>query len=430
MKKSLVGLITALLVICLAGAVSAATFDSLDSSIANLNISMINQQPDPVEPGNIVEVRFKVENLGTMAAKDVIFEVLPSYPFKAQTEKEAVQNIGTIGPRQVGSEGVIVKVKLVVDKNAIEGSHEVQVRYKSEGNDWIKRSEKFMIDVQTHDAILSIVSVESTPETLEPGKVSKLTMNLKNLGDTYLKDVKVQIGFVRVAATATAITYEEYPFSPVGSSDEKIVDMILSKSTNPVEFNIIADPDAESGVYKIPIYTTYVDNVGNNYSKTNLISLIIAAKPSVNIDSGDIGDINPETKGTVTVKVVNSGLSDVKFAYLSLKDTDAYETLSPKRVYIGKIDSDDYEEVDYDIFLHETKEGIITLPLTLEYKDANNKEYSEVFDLEMRIYTPEEKQKLGLEQKGSAWTGIIIVLVIVGVGVWLYKKRKNKKKTK
>src|SRR3989338_3324985 len=137
---------------------SSASTISATSEWARINVTIVNQDPDPVEPGGYVTVRFKFENRGSANAEDVTAELMPEYPFSLDEGESAVQKIGSIHGRQIGDIGVIVKYRLRVDKDAVEGDNELELRYKTEDNSWIKL-EPFKIDVQTYDAILSVDSV-------------------------------------------------------------------------------------------------------------------------------------------------------------------------------------------------------------------------------------------------------------------------------
>ena len=50
---------------------SSASTISATSEWARINVTMVNQDPDPVEPGDYVTVRFKFENRGHANAEDV-----------------------------------------------------------------------------------------------------------------------------------------------------------------------------------------------------------------------------------------------------------------------------------------------------------------------------------------------------------------------
>ena len=69
------------------------------------------------------------------------------------------------------------------------------------------------------------------------------------------------------------------------------------------------------------------------------------------------------------------------------------------------------------------------LPVTLEYKDANNKEYIDELNLELQLYDASEAKKFGLVN-GNGKIGIFITILIVVVGFFIYRiwrKRKKKK---
>jgi len=48
-----------------------------------------------------------------------------------------------------------------------------------------------------------------------------------------------------------------------------------SKETAKIKFNLIADPDAEANIYKVPLKIEYSDELGANYSKNLIVGLII-----------------------------------------------------------------------------------------------------------------------------------------------------------
>ena len=125
----------------------------------NIDVTMVNQIPDPVEPGQYVEVRFKFENTGSENAEDIEVQILPDYPFSLEPGDSQTKYIGSAHGRQIGDIGIIVKYRLKVDENAVEGANDIELRYRINNPgyppNWIKL-EPFTIDVQTHDAILAV----------------------------------------------------------------------------------------------------------------------------------------------------------------------------------------------------------------------------------------------------------------------------------
>lgn len=68
------------------------------------------------------------------------------------------------------------------------------------------------------------------------------------------------------------------------------------------------------------------------------------------------------------------------------------------------------------------------LPILLEYRDANNKEYIENIKLELPLYTTSEAKQLGLAE-GNGKVGFFVVIAVVVAGLFAYRRwRKGKRR--
>ena len=119
-KKTTIA-ITVILILVIASLVNAAIPDS-----AKLQITLINQELDPAEPGKVVDVRFKVENTGGGGTNEIIFEIMPEFPFSLY-KGSAVTKIGSMQAYQRGEEGIIVHYTLKVDEDAVEGDNYLDI---------------------------------------------------------------------------------------------------------------------------------------------------------------------------------------------------------------------------------------------------------------------------------------------------------------
>ena len=104
--------------------------------------------------------------------------------------------------------------------------------------------------------------------------------------------------------------------------------------------------------------------------------------------------------------------------------------MSPSEVYIGNIDSDDYETADYNLYLtYDAKltkeEKTINLPIKVTYSDANNEKYTDEYNLDLILYEP---KKLGIGNGHQAPIFVIIILAVIGFFVYRgFRSRKKKK---
>lgn len=378
----------------------------------DVSVTMVNYDPDPAEAGRYVTIRFKVENSGGETAEDITLELLSQYPFSLDKGENAVKDIGSVRSRQMGDTGVIVDYKLKIDENALEGNNEIEIRYKISNGGWIT-PEPFEININPHDILLSVASVDA-PEMIKPGDVSKIDVNLDNLALTFIKEVKVKLNL------------DDVPFAPIGSTDKKIIKQMEADSKATASFNLMAEPDAESNLYKVPIEIEFFDRLGTLHTKEEVVGLIIGAKPDLSIVMDDSELYVGGGIGDVAIKFVNKGVTDIKFLNVLLKESRDYNILSQKEVYVGNIDSDDYESAEFKLAMGKIKGSEVMLPLLIEYKDSNNNEYKKDIKMPLKLYSTSEAKALGLKE-GSKGVGMFIMLIIVIGGFFIYKRRKKKK---
>ncbi len=409
--KWLLIILTALLVSVVCLKLSSAAY--IPES-ADLEVSLISQDPDPAEPGEYVEVRWKVINNGTKDAEDVVFELLLGYPFSLDPGESAIKNVGNVWGLQRGEKGIILYYKIKVDEDAVEGENEIKLKAYMKGN--FSRTFNFTIRVQTVDAALGIYSAVTDPGIIVPGEESKIEITLKNLADSVMKDITLKLD----------LSSDDLPFVPIGDSTEKRIKHLKPGEEEKVEFNVAALANADSQIYKIPISLTYYDELGEKYIKDDLIGVIVGATPDllVQIDSSTI--FKEKSTGEITVKIVNKGLIDVKFLTISIDSAEDYDVLSASEIYVGSVDSDDYETADFKLYVKDSVDKKVVIPITVKYMDANNNKYTEKHDLMLDL-----KSASMIAGKGDGSLGTIaIVLLIVGIAYYFYKhrrKRRNKK---
>jgi len=372
-------------------------------------ITFLSQDPDPVEPGEVFDVRIKAENLGGAALEDVEFEVVEEYPFSVYTgdKKEFVARLD-----RTRDNSKILKWTLKVDEDAVEGITILKVRYTVKGQFYEEK--EFDIQIRTRDAVLAITSVKTVPEKLVPGETGKLQLELTSFADSVIRDIRLKLD----------LESELLPLVPIGGTTETRIYKIEGGESATVEYNIQAQPDADSKLYKVPIELSYADPQGNSYNKSDLIGIDVGTIPDLLVTLTNSEIISEETSGIVTIQLANAGLTDIKFMKLRLAESDDYEILSSAEIYIGDVDSDDTENQDFTLFVKETT----NLKIVVEYRDANNREYTENYNVPLKVFSNKEAKALGIQTEGKGSTIIIIILLIIGFLVYRkFKKKKSRK---
>lgn len=403
---------------------ASIAFDSLD-------VSFISQDPDPVEPGKYVTLRFKVENLGSEKTGDLYFRLKTDYPFSFDRADADVIHVGSLLPRTTGSNAAIIKYVVRVDKNAVEGTSYVDiVQFYNDDESTAITTEDFAISVRSFDSILVIEDIDISPEDVPPGSIATLTIKVKNIADSYLDDIKITADYLETTKLAASVDRHEIPLTPFKDTNEKVIEHLLSDQEKIINFDFIIDPDAKPGVYKLPLTIKYVDATGANYSKSSLVGVVVGDAPDMITHISDTDIYSAGNKGTVTVEFVNKGLTDIKLLYIALMDNpNEYTILSPKEVYVGNIDSDDYETADFDLYVPSTVKDHSTLRLNVEYRDNNNKLHQEQLELPLKLYSESDAKKYGYVASSGSTVKILflIILVVVAFFAWKWWKKRKKK---
>ena len=405
-----------LILLCL-NLVSAGFIQS--GSSPQIKTTLIDQSPDPVEPGQIVTVTFKINNEGEETKDDVIVKLLPKHPFTIYGDS-LEKNIGKLlaGTSEKPS-SIEVEFKLKVHEDAAEEETEIELKVIVGEGAKSYMDNEFLIDIQTHDAILDVTSIKVNPEKVPPGGTADVSVMVKNLADSLLKDVKFKLNFAD----------DDLPLAPYQSSSERRISNLKSGFQDSLNFKLIASPEASAGLYKIPMNVTYNDEKGKSYSFNDILAISIGDAPKLRPFIRRSSVLKANDYGALTLGIANAGATDIKFLEVFLLPSDDYQLISTSDYfYIGDVDSDDTESQEVDIFINR-KADMLHFPVRLKYFDANNKNFEQTFDLEMNLYSSSQLKKFGVIDSSN--TGFIIfILLLVGIGYYLYRKGYLKKHLK
>ena len=262
---------------------------------------------------------------------------------------------------------------------------------------------------------LTITSVSSSPSEIAPGESVSVRLTVENNLNNDIENVVVSLDLTNV------------PFAPYQSSNQVTFSKIKEDNDREASFNLISFANAESGTYKIPVKMSYTYN---DEIKTDdgIISLIINAKPIIDISAENSVLIKGKSD-TLSIKIVNSGLGGLKFLNVQINSASGLKVVSSDNVYIGNIDSDDFDTAEFEIFVNADASSNINLPVEISYRDSRNNEITENKNLILRTYTNEEAIQLGLVQKSNTLTyvGVVVGLIVIYLIYRGIKKRRKRK---
>lgn len=271
-----------------------------------------------------------------------------------------------------------------------------------------------LLSLATIQALI-IESVSMTPNEAAPGEIASIRIGIENDGNDEITDVSVVLDLTGI----------DVPFAPYDSSSEYSFDQIDEDDIEYAKFKIIALSNSNSGIYKIPLSISYTED-GQVKTKNSLIGITVNSEPIIGVSVED-GLLLKGKDNEIEIRVVNKGLSDIRFLEIELESSTYFNLLSQKNIYIGDIDSDDFDSTNLKIYFKDNIPSIVNIPVSIIYKDRVNNKYNEGVVLPVRVYTKNEAIGLGLMKKSNTLTYIIVVIVLI-VDYIVYKRYKRYKK--
>ena len=412
------------LLLCSAPALAASNLDAgLDKG---LNISLLSQDPDPLKPGDILEVRLAIENTGYEDIENCVLEIKPEYPFKALTGEKLVENIGTLGKRSEDDRRKVVKFKLGIENDVNEGKYPLKVYLYTTGNEnKAALSREITIDIDSEsNAEIEYISVEK----LVPGEKNNLVFGIKNVGNSPLKNAMFSW-----ECTNDIIL-------PVGSSNVKHVNLIDMGDTANVSFEVMTNVNTKPGLYKLDMILTYDDieklqTITEAGTVENQKRKEIKSKAGIYIGGAtdfDVAFMEKSPTGAYTFSISNIGNNGANSVKVSVPLQENWTvTDGSDSVILGNLQKGDYTIADFSLKPKSTGQDLpIRFEISYTSSDGLRQEREKILLLYALPSTTPEGSKLSDENNGSGLfsSKLLFLILVVAAGVFVYKKRQKKMK--
>lgn len=401
MKKLLVLLLLLLGI----GAVQAT-----DYNYGQLSVTMLNQDPDPAQPGEYVELRFKVEKEGNAELEDIKFELEPNFPFSFDSSDSPVKELGDWKVQTSDSQFYTLYYKLRVDKNALEDDYNLTLTQTSSNGITTKRDISIRVG-EPQDIELSVGSVKTSPQELVPDyEDGVVEVELVNIGEE---------NAYQVVSTMMLVDGVEESF---GYSNRDSLGTIEAGASKTAQFYIDTLDSLEAGVHETQLIVEYKDNDDNTMNTLEIpFELRVFGKPqytldNVNVTSGLVGGMS----GELFITLNNFGEQDADVVSIQVfKDSSQPFDFDERSDYIGKLDSGDSGQA---LFNFDVDEGAAPKDyrITLQIRSVVN---GDVFVEEKEVVIPVAQG----EPQGSNTLlfSLIGMLIAGGVGYFIGLKRKK-----
>lgn len=412
-RSSLCLLMIFVVAVALAGIVNAAEIrsPSATETRSSFTVVPIRYDPYPAESGRYVHLWIKVENRGTSDEHNARFMLDASYPFSLDTSGANDQVIGTI---ETGRQ-VVLEYSVRVDALALTGEYNNSLWLKQCYDSACATYTQFPISVYVRrpNPILSIASVAASPSPVAAGKGFNLALTLSNAGS-------------RVKDVVFSLNLTSMPFVPSEAAASKQIASIDAGQNATLSFSLIATSSAKADTYRMPVDIEYSDEVGNSFSKSDYVTVIVGGRPEIRLNAEDSSIFTRDSTVEFVISIVNSGVVDAKFLAVRILPGD-YRILSPDELYIGKLDSDDYETAKFKINIGSGSSGQLVIPFQLAYTDALNNQYNETKQVAYAVLTKDDAVRYGLAQPEMGWVYLVIFAALVLYAVYRLKWKKKQK---
>ena len=368
-----------------------------------LSVVMTRYDPYPAETGEYMNLWVKVQNLGSVSARNLTLELQDTYPFSVDASEERVRSFGEVLP----TEPVLVEYRVRVDSDALDGRNPIDLKVSADGRGFF--IESFDIYVESKAVDFAIGSLVSEPERLvSDSESNKLTLNLQNVGESAAKLVRAELllpdGFT---------PSESY-------SDEYSVGNIEAESSGTAIFYLDIDDSVEAGEHIATMKVFYKDGNDDEYKRKTLqVRIPVRSSPAfeianITLQPGVLGQGMDDVE--MVLDIVNTGSREAENVNVRvLKEATQPFDFDEKSNFVGDLQPGEKGQAVFHFDVDGT---------------ADLKKY--IMDIEIRYTTDstvniaDDTISFEVTESMPDPTGFyimaIIILLIIGMVVWFVKR--------
>jgi len=368
-----------------------------------LSASLSQQIPYPAQPGEEVTLLIKTTNHGDEPAEDIIWYLDVQEPFELKETEEATQTL----PELRCGETANTEYYLTVDPDARSGEYtlDLNITYSGDFDSdcsylTTKSMTELTIRVMGHP---DLVLIDADIPEVDLKSEFDAKFSIKNVGTGPAKNVKVYFENQTSVLPKTSIYY---------------IDTVAPGETVLIESGFFVDTIIPSQ-HPLPI-TIYYENETHGMQPAQRYSVLVPVSSGntlfVYLDSQD--ELIDGMVGEITIGVANRGLARAKHVVLTIADENQFELIDTDTRYIGDIESDDYDTVDFRILPESSDCSNVTVDVS--YDDDYGDAYGMTTELPIKVYTSKEMKAIAPKGGGYTW---IIIAVLVLLLAYIFRKR-------
>lgn len=426
------------LLVCLVPPSSAGT----DASIIIANV-----KPTELLPGETKTLTLTIQNAGSNDARHITLNFQDS------------QYISVVGSSSVYAASLSgwcskdITITVHVAKGAPSGTYAIPVtrtfdQYITESGQAVTETMPevtYSIVLQvTQGAIIDIADV--APSELVPGERTELTFTITNIGNAPLRDLV----FSWNEADGVIL--------PVSSDNTKYIDFIAVGESCEVGYTVVADVNAEAGLYQLDLTLEFEDESGGSRSMSTTAGIVIGGGTDFDVTFSE------SSSEQTSLFVANTGNNPAYSVIVRIPEQDNFNIQGSKASIIGNLDKGDYTIVSFEVtpasqrfggpstsdlsqqeqlsdeerqqlreeFLQRNAAQNNTLDVLIEYTDATGlrRTIEKTVPIQIMALSSDGAQfNPGMRRQQSIWNNPTLIgtiaLVVLIIGGFIYYKRRK-----
>jgi hypothetical protein len=319
------------------GCMAAGTYSGLPPSdtlyFPVMNVTLVNQSPDPVMAGGVVTVRLSVQNTGAAEANNIVVGLDYKYPFSPVPGEAVNKTIYSLPryPDEYSSAAFELRAK--VDPNVTAGSYQLGILRGIASNEggWEAGSDKITIRVTGEE--FADISLNRT--ILVPGEVTPVSFTVTNTGNAPLENV------------VFSWSQADGVILPVSSDNTRQIKELGVGESVSLGYDLAAALDTTSGLYTLKIQMSYhvMDSNGDYASKTieRDVGVVVGGETDFDVTFAE------SSAGQTSLSVANVGNNPALAVTVRVPQQDGYRVDGSTASIVGNLDSGDYTVVSFQI---------------------------------------------------------------------------------
>lgn len=379
---------------------------SLSSPSGTPDIIFLSSRIDPASaiPGGNLEFNIITQNWATIPADNAVLRI--TLPDDLVLKDSGLKEI-SVG-KICSLCNFETKYSLKVSEKAVSGEYKIKVSLSWDGG---SREKDFTVSVSGNPKVV-VTDVSYSPEKVEPGKSTIVTLILKNIGGAPALNGALGLAIPTLAGDT------KQRFSVIGSGTELAIGTLSVGESKTVRFELATDDNVEAGVYNFPATLSY-----SGTTSSTGIGLVVVSKADLTLPKVQTDPVNvvPDKAFLLSATVENVGKNDGKSVKVEYIAEDGGRISGQKSVYLGTVKAGDKDVALFEMTYSGPVLSKTNVPVAFKVT------YSDDFGERSFVETGEITVDAGLPKATGPSLATIAIIGALAIGaVWFFFFRNKK----